>query len=68
MNILMEPIETKNSVVHCDGGGGALGHPVVFLNLGTEEKIICPYCNTCYVKVSAYSPPGKKPKGLRRTS
>ena len=46
----MEPIETKNTVIRCDGGGGPLGHPVIYLNLGKEEKVICPYCSRCFVK------------------
>ncbi len=54
MGILMEPIKTKSSVIRCDGGGGRLGHPAVFLNLGKEGKIVCPYCSKRYVKVSAY--------------
>jgi uncharacterized Zn-finger protein len=51
MDILMEPIETKNSVIKCDGGGGPLGHPVIYLNLGKEAKIVCPYCSRCFVEV-----------------
>jgi NADH dehydrogenase (ubiquinone) Fe-S protein 6 len=27
------PIESHSRVVSCDGGGGALGHPKVFMNL-----------------------------------
>ena len=45
----MEPIETKNSVIKCDGGGGVLGHPVIYLNLGKEEKIVCPYCRRYFI-------------------
>lgn len=64
----MEPIETKKSVVKCDGGGDLLGHPVVFLNLGTEGQVICPYCRKCYVMVIAYSMTDKTRKRLRRVS
>ncbi len=45
-----EPMETKDTVVSCDGGGGVLGHPLIYLNLGTEEKVVCPYCSKCFVK------------------
>ena len=68
MDILMEPIETKKSVIRCDGGENLFGHPVVFLNLGPEGKVICPYCSKCYVKALAYSRADKKTKGLRRVS
>ena len=48
----MEPIETtevEEPVVRCDGGGGALGHPAVYLNLGDESEIACPYCSRRFV-------------------
>jgi len=35
-------VETRD--VACDGGGGALGHPKVFLNLEKDGAIDCPYC------------------------
>ena len=31
----------------CDGGGGALGHPTIWLPLEGEE-ITCPYCSRTY--------------------
>ncbi len=68
MDIQVEPIETKSSVVRCDGGGGPLGHPAIYLNLGKEGKIVCPYCSKCYVKLHGHSTTGKKTKGLRRAS
>ena len=34
--------------VSCDGGGGALGHPKVYLEMGDENKIICPYCSKLF--------------------
>jgi uncharacterized Zn-finger protein len=36
------------SPVACDGGGGALGHPRVFLTL-VAGKAVCPYCSREYV-------------------
>ncbi|MBI2707840.1 MAG: zinc-finger domain-containing protein [Proteobacteria bacterium] len=62
-----EILETKNMVVKCNGGGGVLGHPVVFLNLGTEGKVVCPYCSKCFVKTYS-TKAGTKTKGLRRAS
>ena len=40
-----EVIEVEGDVVACDGGGGALGHPRVFLNLGPSGVVDCPYCD-----------------------
>jgi len=56
----MEPpeiIEVDSPTVACDGGGGALGHPRVFLNMGDKAKIDCPYCGRQYVlKAGAAAP------------
>ena len=45
-----EPVEAKKEIVRCDGGGGPLGHPAVFLNLSPREEIVCPYCSRYFVK------------------
>ena len=47
------PIPTTDKDVSCNGGGGALGHPQVFLNLGTDDEVTCPYCSRVYVKIEA---------------
>jgi len=43
-----ETIEVEEAVVACDGGG-ALGHPKVYLNLGADEAVDCPYCDRRFV-------------------
>jgi uncharacterized Zn-finger protein len=36
--------------VACDGGGGALGHPKVYLKIEPDKgAIVCPYCSRTYV-------------------
>ena len=35
--------------VSCDGGGGALGHPRVFINLDASGPQSCIYCGLRYV-------------------
>ena len=52
-----EIIEVETTKVCCDGGGGALGHPRVFLNLTAEGKIECPYCSRLYVRESLRGQP-----------
>ena len=42
-------IVTNQSRVACNGGGGALGHPQVWLTLGTDGKVMCPYCSCAFV-------------------
>ena len=55
----MEPPEIKDELnsdiefvnskkVSCDGGGGVLGHPKVYLEMGDENEIICPYCSKLF--------------------
>ena len=35
------------------GGGGALGHPKVFLEMGQGTVVECPYCDRRFVLVDA---------------
>lgn len=42
---LKESTQVKTSKVSCDGGGGPLGHPRVFLKLGDDGQVVCPYCS-----------------------
>jgi uncharacterized Zn-finger protein len=44
-----EVIETDSETVACDGGGGALGHPKVWLNARGKGAVDCPYCDRRYV-------------------
>jgi uncharacterized Zn-finger protein len=44
-----ETIEVEDNVVACDGGGGALGHPRVYLTMSAEGAVECPYCDRKYV-------------------
>ncbi len=43
-----EIIHVNETVVACDGGGGALGHPRVFLHM-EGNSVMCPYCSRLYV-------------------
>ena len=44
-----ETIEIGEMVAACNGGGGPLGHPRVYLNLAPHGWIECPYCSRRYV-------------------
>ncbi len=44
-----ETIEVDSSRVVCDGGNGALGHPRVYLEMGDEGMVECPYCDRRFV-------------------
>jgi uncharacterized Zn-finger protein len=52
----MAPFETifiDEMVAACNGGGGPLGHPKVYLNLGPAGKVECPYCSRLFVNRAA---------------
>lgn len=44
-----EIIEVPLLEVKCDGGGGTLGHPRVFLHIDQDKgEVTCPYCSRLY--------------------
>jgi uncharacterized Zn-finger protein len=44
-----EIIEVTETRIACDGGGGPLGHPKVYLEMGDEGFVECGYCDRKYV-------------------
>ncbi|XP_002155877.2 NADH dehydrogenase [ubiquinone] iron-sulfur protein 6, mitochondrial isoform X1 [Hydra vulgaris] len=44
------PKEVSQRVISCDGGGGALGHPKVFINLDKPGAHACGYCGLRFKK------------------
>ena len=44
-----EIIEVDETRVSCDGGEGSLGHPRVYLEMGGENFVECPYCDRKFV-------------------
>ena len=44
-----ETIFVDTNRVACDGGGGALGHPKVYLQIGEENFVDCGYCDRRFV-------------------
>ena len=42
-------IEVDTATVGCDGGGGDSGHPMVYLKIGADGDIVCPYCSRHFV-------------------
>ena len=45
-------IEVEGRSASCDGGGGALGHPKVYLEMGEATEVECPYCGRTFVHKS----------------
>lgn len=50
-NVLPPPetITVESTTVACDGGGGALGHPTVYLTMGDGDAVDCPYCDRKFI-------------------
>ncbi|KYN22732.1 PREDICTED: NADH dehydrogenase [ubiquinone] iron-sulfur protein 6, mitochondrial [Trachymyrmex cornetzi] len=44
------PSPKKDRIVACDGGGGPLGHPKVYINLDKPGNHICGYCGLRFYK------------------
>jgi uncharacterized Zn-finger protein len=67
----MAPFETiyiDDMVAACNGGGGPLGHPRVYLNLAPAGKAECPYCSRVFVnRAVAARATGETPPPLPET-
>lgn len=44
-----EVVTVRSRRVACDGVGGALGHPRVYLEMGEADFVECPYCDRRFV-------------------
>ena len=44
-----ETIVVRSGRVACDGVGGVLGHPRVWLEMGEASFVECPYCDRRFV-------------------
>jgi uncharacterized Zn-finger protein len=48
-----ETVAVRSHRIACDGVGGALGHPRVWLEMGAAGFVDCPYCDRRFVAVTA---------------
>jgi uncharacterized Zn-finger protein len=66
---MLEPEEiiVDAKSVACDGGGGVLGHPLVYLAIPASGRADCPYCGRIFLyragapsgrQIAAEAPPG----------
>lgn len=44
-----ETIVVNHTRVACEGVGGALGHPKVYLEMGDQDFVECGYCDRRFV-------------------
>jgi uncharacterized Zn-finger protein len=57
-----ETIEIAEMVAACNGAGGALGHPRVYLNLAPLGRVECPYCSRIFVNPAVVQAGGVAPE------
>lgn len=50
---------TTSHKVSCNGGGGALGHPKVYLEMGADDQVTCGYCDKNFVLKGGKADPGR---------
>ncbi len=48
-------VEENVDQVCCDGGDGALGHPVVWYRFDRQDRVECLYCDRVFVRKTAGS-------------
>jgi len=56
-------VDDDTESVGCNGGGGALGHPLVYLTFDGGDIVDCYYCSARFAKARAL-----KPKTSKETS
>ncbi len=44
-----ETVYTSHHKVSCNGGGGALGHPLTYYVIGKEGYVDCSYCDKRFI-------------------
>ncbi|MFT5703874.1 MAG: putative Zn-finger protein [Rickettsiales bacterium] len=56
----MRPIEVvvaSEKKVRCNGSnansGGSSSHPLIYLDMGKKNEVICPYCSCCFTLKNA---------------
>jgi uncharacterized Zn-finger protein len=51
----------------CMGARPPYDHPHVYLDMGSDNQILCPYCSTLYVLTDRLAPDETEPAGCRVT-
>ena len=47
----------QSTRVMCEGSGGALGHPRVYMDMGDQTSVTCKYCDRVF-KLDPHAAPG----------
>ncbi|MDX2158732.1 MAG: zinc-finger domain-containing protein [Hyphomicrobiaceae bacterium] len=49
--------------LNCMGARPPYDHPHVYLDMGTDHEILCPYCSTLYIYDGSLAPTESEPAG-----
>lgn len=50
---------------NCCGASAPYDHPHVFLDMGSDTEIVCPYCSTLYTYSAELKPDQSEPAGCQ---
>ena len=61
----VEKIYVGVKELQCMGARPPFDHPHVYLDMGSDSQILCPYCSTLYVHTDRLGPAQTEPPGCR---
>ncbi len=64
----VEAIDIGAKKFKCMGASPPYDHPHVFLDMGDDAQIICPYCSTLYRHDASLGPRESRPEGAAHSS
>jgi uncharacterized Zn-finger protein len=54
--------------LQCMGARPPFDHPHIYLDMGSDSQIVCPYCSTLYVFTDRLEPDATEPAGCLVTT
>ncbi len=52
----LEVVHVTSKKVSCEGAKADSSHPLIYLNMGNEDHVVCPYCSRYFtIKKAANS-------------
>jgi len=51
-----ETLHVSSKKTSCNGGNESSGHPLVYLDMGKNDYVICPYCSKYFTIKSKINP------------
>lgn len=52
--IAFEVLHVKTKIIACDGAKNLSTHPLVYLNMGDNDHVVCPYCSKYFTINQSY--------------